>query len=162
MRGLTFEAIESVQFHRDLPEPEIQQPRDVIVSVLRAGICGSDLHQFHGREPVAAGTIPGHEFVGEVVAAGRDVQRIRVGDRVFSPFTTCCGHCFFCEHAQAGGRILESRADGKTNCFDCPGNMVSRSFHCENWDSYNWAEKPVQFYKKLVQLYKKYKERTWF
>ncbi len=98
MRGLTFEGIETVVYHDDLPEPVIQQPSDVIVAVLRAGICGSDLHQYHGREPVGTGLIPGHEFVGEVVAVGARVAEFNVGDRVFSPFTTCCGHCFFCQH----------------------------------------------------------------
>ncbi len=98
MRGLVFEGIERVAFQTNLPEPVLENSSDVLVSVERAGICGSDLHQFHGRERVAPGTIPGHEFVGEIVAAGSDVTTLRVGDRVFSPFTTCCGHCFFCEH----------------------------------------------------------------
>ena len=98
MRGLVFEGIERVVYCQHLPEPAIEQPGDVIVSVLRAGICGSDLHQFHGREPVGSGTIPGHEFVGDVVAVGSGVVAFRVGDRVFSPFTTCCGHCFFCQY----------------------------------------------------------------
>ena len=97
MRGLTFEGLETVVYHDDLPEPKLEQPEDVIVSVLRAGICGSDLHQYHGREPVGTGMIPGHEFVGEVVATGKQVSAFQVGDRVFSPFTTCCGHCFFCD-----------------------------------------------------------------
>ncbi len=98
MRGLAFEGIEQVVFRTDLAEPVIERAGDVIVSVQRAGICGSDLHQYHGRERVAAGTIPGHEFVGEIVAVGTDVALLRVGDRVFSPFTTSCGHCFFCRH----------------------------------------------------------------
>ena len=98
MRGLTFEGIETVVYHEDLAEPEVQDSGDVLVSILRAGICGSDLHQFHGRERVGAGTIPGHEFVGDIVAVGSEVSRLHVGDRVFSPFTTCCGHCFFCQH----------------------------------------------------------------
>ena len=97
MRGLVFEGVERVAFQAVLPEPVMEKSSDVIVSVERAGICGSDLHQFHGRERVAAGTIPGHEFVGEIVAAGSDVTSLREGDRVFSPFTTCCGHCFFCQ-----------------------------------------------------------------
>ncbi len=98
MRGLVFAGLEQVVYRTDLAEPAIALPQDVIVAVERAGICGSDLHQFHGRERVAPGTIPGHEFVGKIVAAGSDVQRCKVGDRVFSPFTTCCGTCFFCQH----------------------------------------------------------------
>ncbi len=97
MRGLIMAGLETIEFQDDLPDPVLQDPHDVIVSVLRAGICGSDLHQYHGREPVAVGTIPGHEFVGDVVAAGAAVSRFRVGDRVFGPFTTCCGRCFFCQ-----------------------------------------------------------------
>lgn len=97
MRGLTFEGIETVVYHEDLPEPQIEDQRDVIVQVERAGICGSDLHQYHGRERVGDGTIPGHEFVGKVVAVGSQVSAFQIGERVFSPFTTCCGHCFFCQ-----------------------------------------------------------------
>jgi threonine dehydrogenase-like Zn-dependent dehydrogenase len=98
MRGLTFEGIESVRFRNDLPDPTIIDSTDVVVRVLKAGICGSDLHQFHGREPVRAGTIPGHEFAAEVIETGKDVKQFRVGDRVFSPFTTSCGTCFYCEN----------------------------------------------------------------
>jgi 2-desacetyl-2-hydroxyethyl bacteriochlorophyllide A dehydrogenase len=98
MKGLTFQGIETVEFQSDLLDPVIVDPTDVIVRVLKAGICGSDLHQYHGRESVRPGTIPGHEFAGEIVAAGRSVQNFKVGDRVFAPFTTSCGECFFCNN----------------------------------------------------------------
>ena len=42
------------------------------------------------------GPIPGHEFCARIVARGNGVTQLQLGDRVFSPFTTCCGHCFFC------------------------------------------------------------------
>ena len=62
-----------------------------------AGICGSDLHVYHGRETgLDKGTVMGHEFVGAVVEAGSAVRRIRAGDAVVSPFTTSCGRCFYC------------------------------------------------------------------
>lgn len=102
MRGLTFQGIEQVEFCTDLADPILQCDSDVIVQVHRAGICGSDLHQFHGREPVAVGTIPGHEFVGEVVAVGSAIRGFQTGDQVFSPFTTCCGECFFCNNGLSG------------------------------------------------------------
>ncbi len=111
MKGLTFEDIEQVVYQTDLPEPAIEHPGDVIVSVQRAGICGSDLHQYHGRERVRAGTIPGHEFVGEIVALGNGVTQLQPGDRVFSPFTTCCGHCFFCRHGLSIAAIPGSSLD---------------------------------------------------
>jgi len=85
-----------IQLENDVTDPEIQSDSDVIVAVHRAGICGSDLHQYHGRERVRPGTVPGHEFFGEIVAAGKRVTRFRTGEQVFAPFTTSCGQCFFC------------------------------------------------------------------
>ncbi len=97
MKGLVLAGVERIEYDTDLPEPRLEQPTDVIVAVRRAGICGSDLHPYFGRESIAWGTIPGHEFAGEVVAAGAEVSRFRVGDLVFSPFTTSCGKCFHCQ-----------------------------------------------------------------
>ncbi|MDA0586495.1 MAG: alcohol dehydrogenase family protein [Planctomycetota bacterium] len=96
MRALTFQGVEIVETRNDVADPVIQSDSDVIVAVHRAGLCGSDLHQYHGREPVRPGTVPGHEFFGEVVAVGSAVQQFRVGETVFAPFTTSCGECFFC------------------------------------------------------------------
>jgi alcohol dehydrogenase len=96
MRALTFQGVEIVETRNDVPDPVIQTESDVIVAVHRAGLCGSDLHQYHGREPVRPGTVPGHEFFGEVVAVGCSVKQFRVGESVFAPFTTSCGECFFC------------------------------------------------------------------
>lgn len=98
MEALVFHGQEVVRCESGLDDPQIWDEGDVIVRVLRAGICGSDLHQFHGREPVADGTIPGHEFVGEIVEVGSAVRSFSIGQRVFSPFTTCCGKCFFCQN----------------------------------------------------------------
>ncbi|HIF30233.1 MAG: alcohol dehydrogenase catalytic domain-containing protein [Pirellulaceae bacterium] len=97
MHGLILSGLEEINYASDLPDPQIVVATDVVVRVDRSGICGSDLHQYHGREPVAANTIPGHEFVGEVVEVGGDVRRFSIGDYVFSPFTTSCGACYFCE-----------------------------------------------------------------
>ncbi|MFP6765894.1 MAG: alcohol dehydrogenase catalytic domain-containing protein [Planctomycetaceae bacterium] len=96
MRALTLQGVESIQAENDVADPEIQADSDVIVAVHQAGICGSDLHQYHGRERVRPGTVPGHEFFGEIVAAGRRVTRFQTGELVFAPFTTSCGQCFFC------------------------------------------------------------------
>jgi threonine dehydrogenase-like Zn-dependent dehydrogenase len=111
MRGLTFEGVEDVLFHSDLPDPTILEPTDVVVRIIKAGICGSDLHQYHGRELVRPGTIPGHEFAGEIVAIGRDVKQFSVGDLVFSPFTTSCGECFYCAN-QLSSRCLQGQLFG--------------------------------------------------
>ena len=81
----------------DKPVPEIEHPRDAIVRVTRACICGSDLHLYHGLMPdTRVGQTFGHEFVGVVEAVGPNVQTLKVGDRVLVPFNIFCGECYFC------------------------------------------------------------------
>ncbi|MGB7787079.1 MAG: zinc-dependent alcohol dehydrogenase [Salinimicrobium sp.] len=80
------------------PHPEIEHPEDVIVRVLRSCICGSDLHLYHGLVPdTRVGSTFGHEFIGEVVEKGEDVQNLEVGDKVLVPFNIACGRCSFCK-----------------------------------------------------------------
>lgn len=90
----------------EVRDPRIEHPADAIVDVELAGLCGSDLHPFFGRERgLDPGTVMGHEFVGRVVGVGTDVRSVRPGDRVFAPFSTSCGQCATCH---AG---LTSRCD---------------------------------------------------
>ena len=96
MNALTFAGVKSI-IHKSVPDPAILDPTDVIVQVTMAGICGSDLHVYHGRETgLDNETVMGHELVGIVVEAGSDVKKFKKGSRVLSPFTTSCGHCFYC------------------------------------------------------------------
>lgn len=96
MRGLVFEGPEAVAYRQDLPEPVLEDPGDAVVAVRRAGLCGSDLHPYTGREAARPGVVPGHEAVGDVLVVGEGVRRIDVGDRVVVPFTTSCGACAPC------------------------------------------------------------------
>ena len=96
MRGLVLTGIEQVELRDDLTAPSLETATDAVVEVHRAGLCGSDLHPYLGREPVRFGVVPGHEVVGEVVAIGPAVRRFAVGDRVLVPFTTSCGGCEPC------------------------------------------------------------------
>jgi 2-desacetyl-2-hydroxyethyl bacteriochlorophyllide A dehydrogenase len=66
------------------------------VRIEASGICGSDLHIYHGRVQIEPGFTIGHEYVGTVIAAGDEVRELSVGDRVLGCFQTACGHCFFC------------------------------------------------------------------
>ena len=96
MKGVCFEGVETVQL-RDIPDPKIVDTTDVVVRVSVAGLCGSDLHPYFGREiGLDHGTVMGHEMVGEVVEIGSDVRLLKIGDTVFTPFTTNCGSCYFC------------------------------------------------------------------
>ena len=80
------------------PDPEIQDPTDVVIKITSTAICGSDLHLFDGFVPMMKeGDIIGHEPMGIVEEVGSAVTRLKKGDRVVVPFTISCGHCWFCE-----------------------------------------------------------------
>ena len=96
MRALCWHGKEDIRVDT-VPDPQIQDPRDIIVKISSTAICGSDLHIYGGFVPsMEEGDIVGHEPMGEVVEAGRDVKTLRRGDRVVVPFTISCGTCFFC------------------------------------------------------------------
>ncbi len=95
MRAVTFQAPMEVRV-QERPEPELESRDDAIVAIEASGICGSDLHIYHGRVKVEPGFTIGHEFVGKVVAAGDAVTRVHEGDRVLGCFHTACGTCFYC------------------------------------------------------------------
>ncbi|KAI1801607.1 GroES-like protein [Daldinia bambusicola] len=79
------------------PVPKIQDDGDIIVKVDATALCGSELHTFRGRESSGTGFIMGHEFAGTVVAVGKGVKSVKVGDKVVSPFTVSCMNCFYCK-----------------------------------------------------------------
>jgi threonine dehydrogenase-like Zn-dependent dehydrogenase len=82
-----------------VPDPKILNPRDAVLRVTTAAICGSDLHLYDGYIPtMKKGDVLGHEFMGEVMEVGPEVTNLRVGDRVVVPFNIACGRCWFCQH----------------------------------------------------------------
>jgi threonine dehydrogenase-like Zn-dependent dehydrogenase len=96
MHALTFAGVETI-LYQSAPDPKIIEPTDAIVQITLSGICGSDLHVYHGRETgLDIGTVMGHEFVGTVIEVGKNVKKYQKGLRVLSPFTTSCGQCFYC------------------------------------------------------------------
>src|SRR5262245_26675886 len=97
MKAVTWCGKKKVQVE-NVDDPKIINPRDAIVKITSTCICGSDLHLFDGYIPtMKRGDILGHEFMGEVVEVGKEVRRIRKGDRVVIPFAIACGQCFFCK-----------------------------------------------------------------
>ncbi len=80
-----------------VPDPELIETDDIIVKITSTAICGSDLHIYNGFVPQLRDMVLGHEFMGLVVDTGKDVRKIKVGDRVVVPFTIACGTCFFCQ-----------------------------------------------------------------
>ena len=80
----------------DVPTPVIQDG-DLLVKVKACAICGGDLRTFHhGHAAIKPPIILGHEFAGEIVAAGKRVQQYAVGDRVIVAPGIGCGHCSYC------------------------------------------------------------------
>ncbi|MGW8375003.1 L-threonine 3-dehydrogenase [Streptomyces sp. ODS28] len=106
MKALVKQRAEPGLWLTDVPEPEAG-PGDVLIKVLRTGICGTDLHirSWDGwaRQAVAAPLVLGHEFVGEVAAVGADVSDVAVGDLVSGEGHLVCGSCRNC---RAGRRHL--------------------------------------------------------
>jgi threonine dehydrogenase-like Zn-dependent dehydrogenase len=84
--------------YESVPDPTIEDPRDVVIRITATAICGSDLHLFDGFMPtMEKGDVLGHEPMGIVEEVGSDVQNLKKGDRIVVPFTICCGNCWFCQ-----------------------------------------------------------------
>ncbi len=109
MKAVTFQAPGEVRLE-ERPDPEPLEPGDAVVRVEATGVCGSDLHIYHGRVQIEPGFTLGHEFVGTVVATGDGVEKVAEGDRVLGCYCTACGECFFCKrgdfHKCDKGRVF--------------------------------------------------------
>jgi threonine dehydrogenase-like Zn-dependent dehydrogenase len=96
MKALCWQGKRNVTYET-VPDPTIEHPRDAIIKVSSCAISGSDLHLYDGYMPgMRQGDITGHEFMGEVVEAGRENKKLKPGDRVVVPFTIICGECDQC------------------------------------------------------------------
>lgn len=111
----------------DKPVPKLSDARDAIVRVTMSSICSSDLHIKHGSVPRAVpGITVGHEMVGIVEETGKDVTKVKPGDRVTVNVETFCGTCFFCQNGYVnnctdpnGGWALGCRIDGGQAEYVC-------------------------------------------
>ena len=83
---------------QNVPDPQILNQGDCIVKISSTAICGSDLHLYDAMIPfLEPGDVLGHEFMGEVMEVGRNVKKLKVGDRVVVPFPIACGACNACK-----------------------------------------------------------------
>ncbi|MCY4429012.1 MAG: glutathione-dependent formaldehyde dehydrogenase [Rhodospirillales bacterium] len=81
-----------------VPDPVIEDSRDVIIKVTSCAICGSDLHLMDGLMPtMKSGDVLGHEFMGEVVEVGQGFTKFKKGDRIVVPFNINSGVCPQCK-----------------------------------------------------------------
>ena len=96
MKALVYNGARNVAV-QNVPDPKIEQPKDMLVRITTTNICGSDLHMYEGRTDMEPGRVLGHENVGEVIEVGHAVERFKVGDMVCLPFNIACGFCANCE-----------------------------------------------------------------
>ncbi len=101
---------------QEIPIPEIGE-REVLVRVKAAGICHSDVHYRAGKSPVYPLPMTlGHEIAGVVEATGRQVSRVKPGDRVVLHYMVACGDCYYCstgnEQFCSQGLMLGHYTDG--------------------------------------------------
>lgn len=105
MKAVTFQGIKNVQV-KNVKDPGIQKADDIIVKITSSAICGSDLHLVHGMIPnLGEDYVIGHEPMGIVEEVGKEVTKVKKGDRVIIPFNVACGQCWYCNHE------LESQCD---------------------------------------------------
>lgn len=79
-------------------------PDEIMIRVAACGVCGTDLHIYHGDEgaaPTPPGTVLGHEFSGTVCEVGENVRSLRVGDKVGVDPNDYCGSCYYCRNGKA-------------------------------------------------------------
>ncbi|AWB46629.1 glutathione-dependent formaldehyde dehydrogenase [Paenibacillus sp. CAA11] len=112
MKAVTYQGIKNVVV-KEVPDPKIVKPDDMIVKITSTAICGSDLHLIHGMIPnLQENYVIGHEPIGIVEEVGPDVTKVKKGDRVIIPFNIACGECFFCKNQ------LESQCDNSNQHGD--------------------------------------------
>ncbi|HZG57073.1 zinc-dependent alcohol dehydrogenase [Paenibacillus sp.] len=115
MKAVTYQGIKNIVV-KDVPDPRIEKPDDMIIRVTNSAICGSDLHLLHAMIPnLPENYVIGHEPMGVVEEVGPEVRGLKKGDRVVIPFNIACGECFFCKHE------LESQCDNSNEYGEIGG-----------------------------------------
>jgi threonine dehydrogenase-like Zn-dependent dehydrogenase len=98
MKALVWRGKKSLSVVDDQPVPLVTDPTDAVVRVVKAAICGSDIHLFCSSMPgMKSGDVMGHECMGVVSSVGPGVKSVAVGDRVTVSFDLACGSCWFCD-----------------------------------------------------------------
>ena len=105
----------------EVPRPDVRD-NEVLLRIRRIGICGSDIHVYHGKHPYTSYPVTqGHEFCGEVAEVGRDVKSLRVGDLATAPPQIVCGKCLPCRegryHICEDLRVIGFQAPGVAQEF---------------------------------------------
>ena len=85
---------------REVPVPKAA-PGQAVLRIRRIGVCGSDIHVYHGKHPFTSYPVTqGHEVSGEIVELGEGVSGLRLGQRVTVEPQVVCGRCYPCRHGK--------------------------------------------------------------
>src|ERR1700680_2450104 len=87
---------------REIPMPGALKANEILLKIRRIGVCGSDIHVFHGKHPFVTKypVIQGHEYSGEVVKGGRLVTIVKPGMKATARPQVVCGKCAPCLRGQ--------------------------------------------------------------
>jgi len=125
---------------QDIPTPAVG-PNDVLIKIKKTSFCGTDAHIYHwdewAKENITLPLVLGHEFYGEIVETGKEVQSFfKIGDRVSGENHIACGHCRNCRAGRAHicrknisvgvtrqGCFAEYLAIPATNAYPIPDNI---------------------------------------
>src|SRR5699024_7107457 len=84
--------------YRDVPVPDVRE-NQVKLKIKTIGVCGSDIHVYHGEHPYTGyPVVQGHEVAAEITDVGQNVTKFKVGDRVTVQPQVVCGECYQCVH----------------------------------------------------------------
>ena len=127
MKAIFLNHIGSVALQETDP-PKIQDPSDVILHVTTAGVCGSDLHIVHGRDPgIRMATIMGHEFVGIVEQRGDAVTEFKTATELLHHLRSIVDLVFIanvrCRHAVLSLWDLASSMKMEPDCMEVRQNL---------------------------------------
>ena len=85
---------------REVEVPAVKDDQ-VLVKIMNIGICGSDIHVYHGKHPFTKYPVTqGHEVSGEIAELGKNVKEFKVGQKVTIEPQVYCGHCYPCRHGK--------------------------------------------------------------
>ncbi len=85
---------------KEVPVPQVEDDQ-VLIKIMKIGVCGSDIHVYHGKHPFTSYPVTqGHEVSGEIVEVGKAVSNFKVGQKVTIQPQVVCGHCHPCTHGK--------------------------------------------------------------
>ncbi|MHB8904045.1 MAG: zinc-dependent alcohol dehydrogenase [Patescibacteria group bacterium] len=94
MRSIQYIKPDNLKYS-DIPKPKIKVD-EVLLKIKSVGICGTDLHIYHGGMNLPTPLIMGHEFSGIIAEVGSQVKNLKIGERVVGEHVISCGACHYC------------------------------------------------------------------